>query len=232
VILSGLARGIDTIAHEAALGFSLPTIAILGCGINVSYPPENDTLQLEILKSDGLIVSELLPDEAPRPSYFIERNRLIAGWARATWVVEAGFRSGALNTASWARKHDRTCFATPCYPGDVHLAGNQVLLDRDGAIPLWNAESLLFSWLELGSFLATHRKKKRPRPTVVMNDAALLTREVERASAAEGGIPVADLRAWSHRENWETDRFVRALREASEQGKVANWNGILTCRIH
>ena len=79
------------------------------------------------------------------------RNRLIAGWAKAVWVVEASCRSGALSTARWAREQDRDCYATPCFPGDLALEGNQKLIDRHHAIPFWRAHSLGQTWLELAA---------------------------------------------------------------------------------
>jgi DNA processing protein len=129
IIISGIAQGIDTCAHKTALEFGLPTIAVLGSGLGKMYPKQNDNLRSEILSKDGLIVTEFDEQEEARPSSFIRRNRIIAGLSQAVWIVEAGVRSGALNTAYWARRNERFCFATPCYPGDPMLAGNENLLD-------------------------------------------------------------------------------------------------------
>ena len=103
VIVSGLARGIDAAAHVAALKAGLPTVAILGCGLDHTYPPEHTRLRAQILEAGGAIISEFEPSLPARAHYFLKRNRLIAGWSRATWVVEAPGRSGTLNTAAWAR---------------------------------------------------------------------------------------------------------------------------------
>lgn len=142
VIVSGLARGIDTAAHQGALEAGLPTIAVLGCGIARVYPEENWELKRGIIESGGIIASEFEPRELPRPWNFIERNRLIAAWSKAVWVVQAPARSGTLNTARWARGINRTCYATPAFPGEPDFEGNRTLLDRDHAQCFWSVESL------------------------------------------------------------------------------------------
>lgn len=167
IILSGFARGVDTCAHETALQFGLPTIAVLAGGCDQPYPRENEFLKQKILNAHGLIISEFAPGTEPRPHFFLQRNRLIAGWAKATWVVEASYRSGALNTAYWAREHQRLCFATPCFPSDPVYCGNQVLIDRDHALPLWGTHSLGAAWLDLSSHspLRVLKSPLRPYPT-------------------------------------------------------------------
>ncbi len=151
IILSGLASGIDAVAHETALEVELPTIAVIATGLNRQYPPENLQLKERILAEGGLVVSEYPLDTHAKPAYFLARNRIIAGWSLATCVIEAGFRSGALNTARWAREINRNCYAVPCFPQDPPLAGNQILLDRDHAEPLWNIHSLGSTWLPLAT---------------------------------------------------------------------------------
>ncbi len=131
IIVSGFAKGIDQHAHQYALDAGLPTIAVLAHGFDHCYPAEHLSLGQEILKAGGLLMTEFPPDEAPISKHFLRRNRLIAGWTQATWVVEASYRSGALNTARWARDQEKTCLTTPCFPGDVAFAGNQILLERD-----------------------------------------------------------------------------------------------------
>ncbi len=162
IILSGLARGVDSAAHEAALAAGLPTVAVLGCGIRNTYPPENTRLRARIVEAGGLIVSDFPPDAEPLPSYFISRNRLIAGFASATWIVQSGYRSGALNTARWAVRQDRRLFVTPSFPGDPSFLGNESLLVReDAAIALWSAESLASHWISLFSGVVKKERKTR-----------------------------------------------------------------------
>ncbi|MFN7685201.1 MAG: DNA-processing protein DprA [Oligoflexia bacterium] len=155
IILSGLARGIDQAAHEAALVFGLPTIAVLGCGLSHTYPPENQSLRQKIIASGGLIISEFAPTLEPRPFRFVQRNRLIAAWARATCMMQASHRSGALLTADYALQLHRTVLSLPAFPGEPGFEGNQRLLDDHAVHALWGAHSLAAvggaSWLNLAS---------------------------------------------------------------------------------
>ncbi len=162
IIISGLARGIDSAAHEAALSSGLPTVAVLGCGIRRTYPPENVRLRKRIIESGGLIISDYEPDANPLPAYFIQRNRLIAGFASATWIVQSGYRSGALNTAAWALKQNRRLYVTPSFPGDPSFLGNESLLvKQDEAVPLWSAESLASNWISLFSHIQKNQRRTR-----------------------------------------------------------------------
>lgn len=111
-VVSGLARGIDAAAHRGALKGRGPTIAVLGCGVDVVYPRENAGLFQEIVR-EGLILSELPPGTPPDKRHFPARNRIISGLARGTVVVEAGEESGALITADFALEQGRDVFAVP-----------------------------------------------------------------------------------------------------------------------
>ena len=116
VIVSGLARGIDTLAHENALKFGLKTVAVLGTGIENVYPVENRDLAGRIVAAGGCVLSEY-EGEAPASKFsFPARNRIIAGLCLATLVVEAPESSGALITAKRANEEDREVFAVP---GDI-----------------------------------------------------------------------------------------------------------------
>jgi DNA processing protein len=156
IILSGLARGIDSIAHESALEAGLPTIGVIAAGLDIAYPRETLPLRRKILEAGGLIISEYpLSTPAYKP-HFLQRNRLIAGWSKATWVVEAKRRSGSLNTARWARENQRTCLTLPCSPGDERFGGNEILLDRDHALAYWGIHSLGAIWLEFATQYESH----------------------------------------------------------------------------
>jgi DNA processing protein len=113
VVVSGLARGIDGEAHRGALASRGPTVAVLGCGIDRDYPAAHAQLAREIVASGGLVVSEYEPGVEPAPWRFPARNRVIAGLARATVVVEARERSGALITADFALEDGREVLAVP-----------------------------------------------------------------------------------------------------------------------
>lgn len=225
VILSGLAKGIDGMAHQAALNVGLPTIAVLGGGVDVPYPREHTTLMDKILQSDGLLISEFLPNSQPRPDHFIRRNRLIAGWAQATWVVQAGFRSGALNTAKWAREINRQCFVTPCYPGDLACSGNQILLDRDHAEIFWGAHSLGSVWIELSTIKTKIKGCDGDMP--VQQDEDLISKYVSQLTVEKGGAYVDELLAWCIKNNWNQERFFVALQDSIKSGRIVDRNGIL-----
>ena len=220
VILSGLALGVDTEAHECALASNFPTIAFQACGVDLCYPRRNRGLKHRILDQGGLVVSELEPGTPPLPGYFIERNRLIAGWAKATWVVEAGERSGALNTACWATRQDRPCFATTAYPGDPAFAGNlKILADRFGR-SFQSAASLGEVWLELESFLSVKRARAKRQPKVPMDDTSRLCAEAMRLMNQEGIASLSALVAWSTREGWTPPRLFEHLERAVRTGRL------------
>jgi len=111
-VISGMARGIDSAAHKGALSAGGRTIAVLGSGIDVIYPPENRILALEIVKN-GALVSEFPNGTGPHAKNFLQRNRLITKLSRAVLVVEGARRSGTLSTASWAGNLGKEVFAVP-----------------------------------------------------------------------------------------------------------------------
>jgi DNA processing protein len=131
VIASGLARGIDTAAHRAALEHG--TIAVLAGGIDVVYPPENEDLQ-QAIAEHGLLISERSPGFSPRAQDFPRRNRLISGIALGVVVVEAAERSGSLITARLAGEQGREVFAVPGSPLDPRCAGTNNLLKQGAGL--------------------------------------------------------------------------------------------------
>lgn len=142
VIVSGLAKGIDTIAHKAALEFSLPTIAVLGSGIDNIYPLENKILAQEIMKN-GLIVSEFPGESSPTKYSFPQRNRIISGLSIATIIIEAPENSGALITARFALDQNREIFTVP---GDIDRPtsiGPLNLLQNGGAYPVSSGAEII-----------------------------------------------------------------------------------------
>lgn len=111
-IVSGLARGIDTVAHKAALKVGGRTIAVLGHGIDRIYPPENVRLAAEIIKS-GALITEFPQGIKPLGKNFLSRNRIISGLSLGILVVEGARRSGTLSIANWAASQNREVFAVP-----------------------------------------------------------------------------------------------------------------------
>jgi DNA processing protein len=141
VVVSGLARGVDGEAHRGALEGGGITVAVLGCGVDRDYPAAHAQLAARICER-GLVVSEYAPDVEPAPWRFPARNRVIAGLAAATVVVEARERSGALITADFALEAGREVFAVPGEITSSLSAGTNALL-RLGATPLTRAEDVL-----------------------------------------------------------------------------------------
>jgi len=121
LIVSGMARGIDTCAHKGALAARMPTVAVWGTGIDVIYPKENKKLAEEILATGGAIVSELPMGTFPAPQNFPRRNRILSGLSVAVLVVEAGENSGTRVTARCAADQNRDLFAVP---GNVTSKGS------------------------------------------------------------------------------------------------------------
>lgn len=113
IIVSGLAKGIDSLAHQVCLENKGKTIAILGSGLNHIYPKENIPLAKRIVESGGALISEYPPDTLPKQYHFPERNRLIAGLSLGILVIEAREKSGALITAQWAFLQKKPVFAIP-----------------------------------------------------------------------------------------------------------------------
>ena len=126
-IVSGGVEGIDKSAHRAALEAGVPTVVFLACGADVAYPRKNQELFDAILCNGGLVVSEYAPGTPPARHRFLTRNRLAAAVSRATLMVEAPYRSGAINTMNWAEAMLKPCLAVP---GPVDVAASQGSLRR------------------------------------------------------------------------------------------------------
>jgi DNA processing protein len=141
-VISGLARGIDTSAHLGALAAKGTTWAVLGCGLDQMYPPENDALAAKIVESGGCLVSELPLGTAPDKSTFPMRNRIVSGLSFGTLVVEAGRRSGALITARQALEQGRQVFAVPGRIDNPLAQGCHQLI-KDGAKLVEGVEDIL-----------------------------------------------------------------------------------------
>lgn len=140
-VVSGLARGIDAVAHEAALKAGGRTIAVLGSGVDTVYPPEHRRLAQAIAES-GVLISELPLGGTPESGNFPARNRIISGLSSATVVIEAGETSGALLTAQFAVEQGREVFAVP---GSIYSRASEGAnrLIREGARPALSATDVL-----------------------------------------------------------------------------------------
>jgi DNA processing protein len=140
-VISGLARGVDAVAHQAALKTGGRTIAVLGSGVDKIYPPEHRSLAEQMLER-GAIVSDYAPGTPPDASNFPPRNRIISGLSLAVVVVEAGETSGALITAEFAAEQGREVFAVPGSILAPQSKGTNKLIQR-GALPLLSASDLM-----------------------------------------------------------------------------------------
>lgn len=174
VIVSGLARGIDTAAHEGALESG--TIAVVAGGIDQVYPPENADLMARIA-DEGLIVAEQPIGTEPRGRFFPLRNRLISGLSLGVVVVEASPKSGSLITARQALDQGREVFAVPGAPGDPRTAGANSLI-RDGAWLTENANDVLDQLPAPGRLIESFKK---PREFNDIGNAAPITTVPETA---------------------------------------------------
>lgn len=140
-VVSGLARGIDTAAHQGAVDSKGKTIAVLGSGIDVVYPSENWQLALKIAEN-GASVTEFPPGMAPHSGNFPARNRIISGMSLGVLVVEAGFGSGSLITAEFASEQGREVFAIPGTPGSGLSKGPNMLI-KQGAKLVESVDDIL-----------------------------------------------------------------------------------------
>ena len=139
LVVSGLARGIDTAAHEASVNAN--TAAVLAGGLDHYYPSENKKLQ-RVIAQRGLLISEMPPGTAPKAEHFPRRNRIISGMAKAVIIVEAAMRSGSLITARFAAEQGREVFAVPGSPLDPRCEGTNKLI-KDGANILTSIDDVL-----------------------------------------------------------------------------------------
>jgi DNA processing protein len=189
-IVSGLARGIDTFAHRSAIEAGGRTIGVLGCGIDVTYPPENRDLY-EDVKAHGAILSEFTLGMEPMAMNFPKRNRIVSGLAKAVVAVEAAEKSGVLNTAAWAADQGRDVYAVPGRITDERSSGTNRLL-REGARPVTSAQDIL---TDLGVALHLEERAKvdvteQEKPVLgLLSGDPLHVDEI----CQELGIPVATL---------------------------------------
>ncbi len=166
VIVSGMAMGIDGIAHTAALQAHGKTIAFLGCGVNIVYPAVNSTLYTDILKNGGLIISEFPPDMMVQPGLFVSRNRLISGLSRGVLVAEGLKDSGSLITARLAAEQGKEVFAPPAPITSEQSEAPNMLL-KEGAKLVTSVSDILdefnlsssFTQNDAEQLLSPHEKK-------------------------------------------------------------------------
>lgn len=167
-VVSGLARGVDGLAHKAALEAGGRTIAVLGSGVDVIYPPEHRQLSKEIIEN-GAILSDYPPGTKPDGINFPPRNRIISGLSRGTVVIEAGERSGALITAKFALDQGREIYAVPGSVLSQMSKGTNQLI-AEGAVPMTNP-AIITETLDLPAAVA---KPKQQQMHLTANEENIL----------------------------------------------------------
>lgn len=140
VIVSGLAYGTDSIAHQAALDSQLPTVAVLAHGLSMIYPASHRQLARNIINSGGALVTEYLSEEKPFKGHFLERNRIIAALSDGILVVESAIKGGAMSTAHASFDYSRTVMAVPGRPSDSMSQGCNHLIRKQIAVLTENAQ--------------------------------------------------------------------------------------------
>ena len=164
-VVSGLARGIDSAAHIGAMSTGV-TCAVLGCGVDVVYPPENREIY-EAICQEGAVISEYLPGVQPRKWHFPQRNRIISGLSESVVLIEAPERSGALNTINHAVEQNRDVYVLSDRLEAYECAGNRMLLE-EGAVPVTTPYDII----ESDSFTAYDgvQSLKKPREENIKED--------------------------------------------------------------
>jgi DNA processing protein len=196
-IVSGLALGVDTAAHKAALAAGLHTLVVPGSGLGdtVLYPRSNRTFAEEILSKGGGMLSEYPPDEPSRIHYFPERNRIMVGLADAVLMIEAGEKSGTLITARLASEYNRELLCIPHRIGDNHSFGPHL-------------------FIRLGATLVTE-------PMHILEALKIPPREAASRGAAPGDLEDAERVVWELLDEPKTrDEILRGASGAAAPGEI------------
>jgi len=188
-IVSGLAIGVDSIAHRAALDARGTTVAVLAHGLDRIYPPRHRGLAQEILAGGGALVSEYDIGTPPLKHQFVERNRIIAGLSAAVIVTEAAEKSGSLITANYALQANRTVMAVPGNITSQYSAGPNNLI-RNGATPITSSADAIVT-------LGFHAREAVPVSAQSAEEALILKLLADGASSSEELITKSRLTAAS-----------------------------------
>lgn len=171
-VVSGMARGVDTFCHQGALKAGMKTVAVLGCGVDVAYPPENEQL-MHVIESSGAVVSEYPPGSSPLPQHFPPRNRIISGMSLATMIVECAERSGTMITANLANEYGRTVYTVPTNLDNKHGLGN-IALARDGAKFAYSSEDIYRDFVQVAPTRVVSALEKKDNNPVNEDDNYIL----------------------------------------------------------
>lgn len=188
VLVSGLADGLDSEAHRAAVAAGAPTVGVLGTAIDKTYPAINRRLRSEMEQGCGAVISEFAPGEATGAGGFLLRNRLIAALSDAVCVVEARQKSGTMNTVNHAKRYGRTVFAVPGAIFSPLCGGTNQLLDEGQAHAASSAAPIL---RHLGIEPAPQVACRRARPAAPTLSAEAKAMKKALTSQAQGLEPLA-----------------------------------------
>jgi len=198
-VVSGLAMGIDTVAHKSALQNELPTVAVLPLGLDAVYPAVNRPLAREILRSAGGLLTESMQHNSGEAYLFPKRNRIVAGLSDAVIVMESGIKGGSLITARLAADYGREVFALPGRPSDVKSQGCNALIKQHRAV-LFESGDEIAAWMgwEKSALATTPEKptavKKKMPPTALSTVEAALLDHIHNSPS-----PTIDqLKEWTH----------------------------------
>ncbi|MCA1824892.1 MAG: DNA-processing protein DprA, partial [Frankia sp.] len=186
--VSGGAYGIDAAAHRGALAAQAPTVAVLACGLDVTYPKGHERL-FDRIAEDGLLVSEWPPGSSPMRHRFLVRNRIIAALGAGTVVVEAGARSGTANTVAHARRLDRPIMAVPGAVTSAMSVGCHALLRHDARL-VTNAAEVVEEVGRIGELAALPIGAATPRDELSAEGKRVLDAVPKRRAAPPGRIAV------------------------------------------
>jgi DNA processing protein len=230
VIVSGLAQGIDTIAHQQSLKHSIPTIAVLGSGIDNIYPRSNFNLAQKIIDQSGLIISEHPAKTPPINFHFPQRNRIISGLSIATIVIECAAKSGALITARFALEQGRDIFTIP---GDIDRPTSQgplQLLQNGSAYPISGAKDLIEA-LQKQPNLFPLDLNKTLTPTETPKIKLKLPPEQEKALSTLTKTRSKTLEQIQEKTKFPTEKILEIITILEISGLIKNKNGkyLRTC---
>lgn len=216
VIVSGLALGIDSAAHEAALKAGLPTVAVVAHGLNTIYPSQNRDLAKRIIASGGAIISEYPSGVTPYKSRFLERNRIVATMTDAVLVAESADKGGAMSTAAVASSYGRELLALPGRIGDEMSAGCNRLIRSQKALMAGSAADLMsmLGWEPKNVTVAPKQRDLFPEldgPQKLIYDALRFSHDPIAVDAIRerSGLQIHDLMA--HLGEMEFDGIVERL---------------------
>ncbi len=188
-LISGLAVGIDAAAHRCAVNKNGYTVGVMGCGLMVNYPTENEELRKAIVETGGALISELLPYTSVSAGYFKRRNRIISGLAAGTLVVEASTRSGCLLTAEHTVKQGRALFCIPPHDIFAERYEGAAGLIRDGAVPVFDITDIYkeLSLTHDGIAALIERRIARPKPVRPKPKIASVTARIAEVPSEDVG---------------------------------------------